>query len=154
MAGELVDKRPELLTQEFVTDLCDWMANGKSVRAYCRANPDYKPSTICGWLIDYPDFKEQYARAINMRADAKFDMVDDVVEDMRGGKIDAQMARVEIDAIKWQAGKMNPKRYGDKLDLDHTSQGEKITWGLNMGGKIPLEVTQQLNLETKQQSDT
>lgn len=32
---------------------------------------------------------------------------------------------------------------------DITSGGEKITWGLNMGGKIPIEVTQQLNLETK-----
>lgn len=116
--------RPELLTDAFITDLCDHMADGKSVRAYCREHPEYKPSTICNWLLQYPDFTEQYARAINMRADAKFDKIDDVVEDMRAKTIDPQMARVEIDAIKWQAGKMNSKKYGDKVDV--TSDGEKV----------------------------
>lgn len=125
MVGELTEKeRPELLTDSFIQDLCDWMADGNSVRAYCRKYTQYKPSTICTWLNEYPDFTEQYARAINMRADAKFDKIDEVIDDMRTKVVDPQMARVEIDAIKWQAGKMNPKKYGDSLDM--TSGGEKL----------------------------
>jgi hypothetical protein len=34
---------------------------------------------------------------------------------MRDGKIDAQMAKVEIDARKWFAAKFLPKRYGEKI---------------------------------------
>ena len=34
---------------------------------------------------------------------------------MRAGVIDAQMARVEIDARKWFASKFLPKQYGDKI---------------------------------------
>jgi hypothetical protein len=133
MVGELIEQtKPELLTDTFITDLCDWMADGKSVRAYCRANPHYKPSTICTWLNEYPDFAEHYTRAINMRADAKFDKIDDVIDEMRVKTIDPQMARVEIDAIKWQAGRMNPKKYGDKLNLDHTSKDEQINFALNI----------------------
>lgn len=113
-------ERPKLLTQAFIDDLCDWMADSKSVRAYCRVNPEYKPSSICRWLAEFSDFAEQYARAINMRADAKFEKIDDVIEDMRSGIIDATMARVEIDAIRWQSGKMNSKKYGDKVQQEHS----------------------------------
>jgi hypothetical protein len=30
----------------------------------------------------------------------------------------ARAARAAIDALKWTAGKRQPKKYGDKLDLD------------------------------------
>ncbi len=131
MVGELIEKqRPELLTDAFIESLCDWMAEGNSVRAYCRVNTQYKPSTICTWLNEYEDFAEQYARAINMRADAKFDKIDDVIEDMRSKVVDPQMARVEIDAIKWQAGKMSPKKYGEKVDL--TSNGKEINFAIKL----------------------
>lgn len=89
------------------------MAEGKSVRSYCRANPIYKPSTICLWLTQDADFAEQYARAGEIRGDAKFEAIDDILEDLKAGKIDAQTARVLIDAVKWQAGKLKPKKYGD-----------------------------------------
>ena len=39
--------------------------------------------------------------------------------DMRKGRIDAQMARVEIDARKWFACKFLPRFYGDKVDVKH-----------------------------------
>jgi hypothetical protein len=117
-------QRPELLTDQFITDLCDWIADGKSVRSYCRENPEYKPSTIVLWADTFPDFAEQYTRANLLRADSKFDKIDDVIEDMRKQTIDPQMARVEIDAIKWQSGKLQPKKYGEKIDV--TTGGEKV----------------------------
>ena len=36
------------------------------------------------------------------------------------GRIDSDRARVAIDAFKWTAGKMAPKRYGDKITNEHT----------------------------------
>lgn len=45
--------------------------------------------------------------------------------------------------------KMKRRGYIPAAEVDHTSGGEKIVWGLNIGGAVPLEVTQELQLETK-----
>jgi hypothetical protein len=37
---------------------------------------------------------------------------------MRNGRIDAQTARVELDARKWFAARFLPKRYGDRLSQE------------------------------------
>jgi hypothetical protein len=38
------------------------------------------------------------------------------IEDLRNGKITSDMARVELDARKWFASKLLPKKYGDKVE--------------------------------------
>ncbi len=67
---------------------------------------------------------DQYARALEGLASDQIEKLEQTIEDMREGTIDAQMARVEIDARKWFASKFLPRRYGDKIDV--TSDGEKI----------------------------
>lgn len=73
---------------------------------------------------------EAYARACEGLAQAQVMALEQTIKDMRDGKIDAQMARVEIDARKWFASKFLPKRYGDKLELEATIQGDvRVTIG-------------------------
>jgi hypothetical protein len=55
-------------------------------------------------------------------AQDQVEKAEQVIEDMRNGVIDAQQARVELDARKWFASKFLPKRYGDKLDLEHKGE--------------------------------
>ena len=46
-----------------------------------------------------------------------------------------QRDRLRVDARKWMLGKMQPKKYGDKLDV--TSDGEKIsTTIINLGSGV------------------
>jgi hypothetical protein len=45
-------------------------------------------------------------------------------------------SKLQIDARKWKASKLAPKKYGDKMDL--TTDGEKIT-SFNVGFKRPNE---------------
>lgn len=59
----------------------------------------------------------QYAESLSALAHAQAEQLEVAIEDMRSGKIDAAMARVEIDARKWFASKFLPKRYGDKVAL-------------------------------------
>jgi hypothetical protein len=59
--------------------------------------------------------ENQYARALSALAENQVALLEDAIADMRGGKIDAQMAKVEIDARKWFASKFLPKRYGEKI---------------------------------------
>jgi hypothetical protein len=57
----------------------------------------------------------EYARALSALAQNQVELLEVAIGDMREGKIDAQMARVEIDARKWFASKFLPKRYGEKI---------------------------------------
>jgi hypothetical protein len=84
-------------------------------------------------------FQEQYARARELQADAIFDECldiadeacnDFVIDDEGGVKIDhdaINRARLRIDTRKWMAGKMRPKKYGDKLDLHHTGEVRQLS---------------------------
>ena len=63
---------------------------------------------------------DHYARALEALAADQVEKAEQVIEDMRNGVIDAQQARVELDARKWFASKFLPKRYGDKAEVEHS----------------------------------
>ena len=77
-------------------------------------------STVLRWLHDNADFRGRYAAAREVQADRLFDEADDVARDALAGIVDPQAARLFIDTVKWRAGKMRPKVYGDKLEIDQT----------------------------------
>lgn len=73
---------------------------------------------------------DQYAGALESLAQDQVEKLESAIEDMRSGRIDHNMARVEIDARKWFASKFLPKRYGDKIDVNANHSGEiKIVIG-------------------------
>ena len=43
-----------------------------------------------------------------------------------------QRSRLRVDTRKWLASKLYPKRYGDRVDVDHTSKGESIIPTINV----------------------
>jgi len=63
---------------------------------------------------------DHYARALEALAQDQVEKAEQVIDDMRKGIIDAQQARVELDARKWFASKFLPKRYGDKAEVEHS----------------------------------
>lgn len=103
-------------------EVCQYVAEGSSV-----FNAAYKagiePTKFYRLLAMEPEGEvvKQYMRARASRADARFEKIDDIVDRMVQGLMDPNTARVAIDAIKWQSGKENSRRYGDKIDV--TSDG-------------------------------
>jgi hypothetical protein len=67
-------------------------------------------------LREHPEFQEGYVRAREIQADI---LADEIIE-IADTEPDPQKDRNLIDARKWLAGKLRPKRYGDHLKLDHT----------------------------------
>jgi hypothetical protein len=59
---------------------------------------------------------DQYARATATLAEAQIEQMEKTIEDLRNGTITSDMARVELDARKWFASKLLPKKYGDKVE--------------------------------------
>ena len=111
-----------MYSQDTAQAICARMAEGESLRSVCRSEGMPSTSTVMRWLEDDAEFREQYARAMSMRAEVKFEELDDVSEDavMADTAIKVAGLRLKADNIKWQLGKMAPKKYGDKLDLNHS----------------------------------
>lgn len=104
---------------------------------------DHLPSrqTVYNWFnkdhADYDGiFLDNYIRAREVRADRIFEEILEIADESDNDTITTQegkevfnsefaaRARIRIDARKWMLGKMQPKKYGDKLDI--TSDGEKL----------------------------
>lgn len=56
----------------------------------------------------------RYARAQQVRAE----LLADEVVDIADNEVDAQKARNRIDVRKWYASKMQPQKYGERLDVN------------------------------------
>jgi hypothetical protein len=127
--------RPSLYTETLAAKFCRRLAEGETLRAICRDKAMPDKATVLRWLADKKkaEFRDQYAHARDMQADALFDealeIADDAsgdwMEDKDGKKIldheHVQRSRLRVDTRKWAAGKLAPKRYGDKLQ--HTGEG-------------------------------
>jgi hypothetical protein len=116
--------RPTKFNQKLADEICGMLAEGMSVRAICRDPKMPAMSQIFNWLSINEEFQEQYTRAKNETADALAEDIQDIADRTLKGEYDPNAARVAIDAYKWTAAKLKPKKYGDKLD--HTSGGKEL----------------------------
>lgn len=96
---------------EKVMKIIELIESGMSERAACRqlgmARSTFRSAALRLQVADH------YARALAALAENQVEMLEQAIDDMRDGKIDAQMAKVEIDSRKWFASKFLPKRYGE-----------------------------------------
>ena len=120
-------------TQKIADQICNRIADGESLRAICRDQDMPATSTVCKWLAENTEFSEQYARAREAQADAIFDDILDIADNAKNDWMERegdggagwqlngehiQRSRVRIDARKWMAGKLAPKKYGDRQEID------------------------------------
>jgi hypothetical protein len=126
--------RPSDYTPEMAAKICDRLVEGLSVREVCKAENMPAPSTVFLWLTKHTEFSEQYARALEARAEAMADdllvIADDGVNDwvktQEGGEAyngdHVQRSKLRVDARKWLLSKMAPKKYGDKVTQELTGK--------------------------------
>lgn len=114
--------RPTLYTDEIAKEICDRLAAGESLRAMC-SEDDRLPheSTVRRWDVeDVEGFSTRYARARAFQADHYADRIVDGALNAT----DAALGRLHMDALKWAASKLAPKRYGDKVSHVGGDEGE------------------------------
>lgn len=113
--------RPTLYSLKMADAILERLANGESMVQICSSDEMPGLRTVMRWAVDNTDFGIEYAQAREAQAEV---MDDKILTAADGAKADPQAARVQIDAYKWRAAKLAPKRYGEKIDV--TSGGEKI----------------------------
>ncbi len=111
-AGRPTDYGPEITRR-----ICDQLSEGRSLRKICEADDMPSKMTVLNWLNRYPEFLSQYERAKDESADSLADEIIDIADEARSLKIphQVQAARLRIDARKWIAAKLKPKKYGDRV---------------------------------------
>ncbi|WP_310538832.1 hypothetical protein [Phenylobacterium sp.] len=94
--------------------ICDRLALGMSLRQACALEGMPGETTVYGWLRRHADFLEAYGRARVLQAHRRFDQVWEIAE--AADKEGAFLAKVRIDAARWQASRLAPTRYGLKAE--------------------------------------
>lgn len=104
------------------------MGEGESLRSITRDPAMPGMATVFRWLGDdrYASFREQYEKArvagLEMMADEIMEISDAPVGSTQTGATDSgavQKQRLQVDTRKWLLSKLLPKKYGEKVDLNH-----------------------------------
>lgn len=112
--------RPTTYTKKLADEICRRIMNNRSLRNVCEDEDMPARSTVFLWLSQHDTFSDQYARACYIRREAKFDEMEDLAE--MATPENYQVAKLQIDVRKWMLSKEEPKKYGDKQDVNHSGQ--------------------------------
>lgn len=84
--------------------------------------------TICRWMADEEsEYATIITRARQIQADALFDDMSDLINRMIDEGLDPTAVKTAIWAKQWQAGKLKPRKYGDKLQTENVNTNHNIT---------------------------
>lgn len=122
--------RPSLYSQSIADAICDRITGGESLRSVCRDEDMPDKSTVLRWLgrDEYQGFRDQYARACELRSEHWGDEILNIADD---DTTDVQRAKLRVDTRKWLMSKMAPKKYGDRVSAEITGKD---------GGPVQVQV--------------
>lgn len=118
MATNKKTGRPSDYLPEVAEDICALLADGESLRSICKRQGMPNKATVFRWLRVHEEFRDQYAKATDSRADAVFEEMLDIADDAAKESAAVAKARLQIDTRKWVLSRMNPKKFGDKVTQD------------------------------------
>ena len=120
-------------TTQMADIICIRLSEGESLKGIVRSEGMPDRATVYRWLLEQPAFCDKYARAREEQADTLADEIIAIadespeineVRDKNGDVIDIKIdsgyvayQKQRIEARKWTAMKLKPKKYGDKLEL-------------------------------------
>jgi hypothetical protein len=127
MSTENKAGRPSTYTQEKAQEICMMIEAGMTLTSICNLPDMPHISTIYDWQDSFPEFAERYSHARNRQADT---LASRVIDEAMNSS-DAPIGRLRMDALKWFASKMAPKKYGDKVEIEsNANQNFKISFSV------------------------
>jgi hypothetical protein len=136
--------RPTNYNDNIAKVICLRISEGESLRTITQDKDMPDRSTVYDWLIKHPEFTDQYARAREEQADTLADEIlsiadetpemNPIIDKRTGELIEMQMhsayvqwQKNRIDARKWTAMKLRPKKYGEMVRQNiEDTQGEIV----------------------------
>lgn len=124
--------RPSDYREELAELICDRIADGESLKAICADESMPGRSTVFRWLATHETFRDMYAHAREEQAETLADEIVGISDEretrvVMDGEGDAVVVfdstavarnRLRVDARKWVAAKLKPRKYGDKIQQE------------------------------------
>jgi len=132
--------RPSDYSPALASAICAQLADGKSMRAVCKAESMPSMQTVFRWLGEKIEFREQYEKAKEESADVHSEDMLDIADSgsndwmenndpdnpgYRANGEHIQRSRLRVDTRKWIASKLKPKKYGDRMTTELTGKDGK-----------------------------
>ena len=126
--------RPSEYLPEVGEDICNLLMSGESLRSICERPGMPNRTTVFRWIQSFDGFRNQYAHAREVQADVLAEEIIEIADDSSGDVIVDEdgreqtnhervaRSRLRVDARKWYASKLAPKKYGDRIHHEQTIQ--------------------------------
>jgi len=132
--------RPSKYTKKVAEKVCDLVAADprNTMRSIAERKGMPTERTLFRWLDKHEEFRQQYARAKEIQAEH---LVEEMLSIADDGSLDVELrtnrqgeeyeaerpdivsrSKLMLDTRKWLAGKLKPKKYGDKVKMEHTGE--------------------------------
>jgi len=130
--------RPTIYSEKLAESLLRRLADGETLLSICKSSRVPHRDTIRRWVRDKPDFRRRYLDARATWGDRLAEEVVEIADACEQETGPVSKARVQIDARKWAASRLNPIRWGDRTQLNIGARPEQdplvISW------KNPIEI--------------
>ena len=124
---------PSHYAREKAVEICVRISNGEALAQIVKDNDMPVQSTVYKWLLDNQEFSEMYTRAREWQADTNADEIlqiadehpPEYTDDKGRTTLDTSYItwqRSRIDARKWTAMKLKPRKYGDRMQMSGDSE--------------------------------
>jgi transposase-like protein len=137
--------RPRLYSPELADQICAAIATSTLGLSAIAKECGISPETIYSWLRTNPEFSERYARCkdeqLQILADQILELADTdrvckkvtvkTVGELETREVTTfdpvERTKIQIDARKWLLSKLAPKRYGDRVGLEHSGKVDLVS---------------------------
>jgi hypothetical protein len=140
---QLADIRDELLVR---------VAEGESVFTVCQ--DDHMPArcTLYKWMREDAQFLQEYEAALRQRADKYVEMIAELSAHMQqraamgASNEEVTALKAHINSLQWIAARLDPKKYGDKqqLDIDQKVRMDETQLDLRLAALIAKSKAKQI----------
>jgi len=150
--------RPTLYSLEIALEICDRIADGESLVKICSDAKMPKKTAVYEWLLRHKEFADIYARAREDQADTLADEIHAIADELPQQVVDekgnatrydsayVQWQKNRVDARKWVAAKLKPKKYSDRIAHVGDNESDAININVNIFDEMIK------NLELKRQT--
>lgn len=120
--------RPSKYSKKLCDEILLRIASGETLRTICNSPDIPARKTICHWLLQKEEFRNQYTIARELQAELLAEEILEIAD--KATDTDFRSAKLQIDARKWFASKVAPKRFGERttqdLNVTSTPKGTEI----------------------------